>query len=95
MSSVIGYMEVELHIPHSHSLKEKRSVVKKVVERVKGKFNLSVSEIGHLDSWQSSIIGVAVVSNSPKVVDSTLEKVISFIETLFPGIVSSYRKELL
>ncbi len=95
MASVIGYLEVELHIPHSRSLKEKRSVVKKVIERLRGKFNVSVSEIGSLDSWQDSVIGVVVVSNSPKVVDSTLEKAVSFIENLFPGIVSSYRKELL
>ncbi len=95
MASVIGYLEVELHIPHSRSLKEKRSVVKKVVERLRGKFNVSVSEIGSLDSWQTSVIGIVVVSNSSKVVDSTLEKVVSFIDNLFPGIVSSYRKELL
>ncbi len=95
MASVIGYLEVELHIPHSRSLKEKRSVVKKVVERLRGKFNVSVSEIGSLDSWQTSVIGIVVVSNSSKVVDSTLEKVVSFIDNLFPGIVSSYRKEFL
>ena len=95
MSAIIGFLEVHLRIPEAHSLKEKRKVVKRVVERLKNKFNVSVSEIGDQDKWQSSIIGVVTVGSSRKIVDATLEKVIVFIEELYPGKLVNYYKEIL
>ena len=95
MSAIIGFLEVHLRIPEAHSLKEKRKVVKRVVERLKNKFNVSVSEIGDQDKWQSSIIGVVTVGSSRKIVDATLEKVILFIEDLYPGKIINYYKEIL
>ncbi|RUM87787.1 MAG: DUF503 domain-containing protein [Thermovibrio sp.] len=95
MSSVIGYVEIELSIPYAHSLKEKRGVVKRIVERVKGKFNVSVSEIGEQDKWQRSVIAVVTVGTSKRVVDATLEKVIEFVEELYPGLLTGYSKEFL
>ncbi|GAB6075581.1 DUF503 domain-containing protein [Desulfurobacterium crinifex] len=95
MSAIIGFLEIHLRIPEAHSLKEKRGVVKRVVERLKNKFNVSVSEVGDQDKWQSSIIGVVTIGSSRKVVDATLEKVILFIEDLYPGKVVNYYKEIL
>jgi uncharacterized protein YlxP (DUF503 family) len=95
MSAIIGFLEVHLRISEAHSLKEKRRVVKRVVERLKNKFNVSVSEIGDQDRWQSSIIGVVTVGSSRKIVDATLEKVIVFIEELYPGKLVNYYKEIL
>ncbi len=95
MSAVIGVLEIHLYIPEAHSLKEKRAVVKKIVERVKNRFNVSVAEIGDLDKWQSSVLGVATIGNSKDIVDSRLEKVVRFIENLFPGRLSSFYKEIL
>ena len=94
MASVIGYLELEIHIPHAHSLKEKRAVVKRILERLKSKFNVSVSEIGEQDRWQKSLIAVVTVGTSTKVVDATLEKSVEFVEELFPGFVVGYRKEI-
>lgn len=94
MASVIGYLELQLHIPTAHSLKEKRSVVKRTLERLKGKFNVSVSEVGYQDSWQRSVIAVVTVGSSSRVVDATLEKVVHFVEELLPGLVVGYRKEI-
>lgn len=94
MASVIGYLELEIHIPHAHSLKEKRAVVKRILERLKGKFNVSVSEIGEQDRWQKSLIAIVTVGTSTKVVDATLEKSVEFVEELFPGFVIGYRKEI-
>jgi uncharacterized protein YlxP (DUF503 family) len=95
LASVIGYLELELYIPQAHSLKEKRAYVKRLVERLKKKFNVSVSEVGFLDSWQRSLIAVVTVSGDSRVVDSTLEKVVSFTQELLPGSLVSYHKELL
>jgi len=54
----------EIHIPHSRSLKEKRAVVKPIVEGLRHRFTLSVAEVDHQDTWQRSTIGVAVLSAS-------------------------------
>jgi uncharacterized protein YlxP (DUF503 family) len=95
MSAIIGFLEIHLRIPEAHSLKEKRRVVKRIIERLKNKFNVSVSEVDDQDRWQSSIIGVVTISSSKKVVDATLEKVILFIEDLYPGKIINYYKEIL
>jgi len=94
MSAVIGTLEVYLYIPEAHSLKEKRAVVKKIVERLKNRFNVSVAEVGEQDRWQSSVIGVVTIANSRSVVDARLERVVKFIEGIYPGKVREYHKEV-
>lgn len=95
MSVIIGFLEVHLRIPGAHSLKEKRGVIKRIIERLKNKFNVSVSEIGSQDKWQNSIIGVVTISTSKRVVDSTIEKVVTFIDDFHPVEVTNYYKEIL
>jgi len=95
VAGIIGYLEVELCIPHARSLKEKRGVLKRIIERLKGKFNASVAEVDRQNAHQYAVIGVAVVGSSPQVVDATLEKVVRAVEELHPGLVVGYSKELL
>ena len=57
-------MRVELHIPQSRSLKEKRAALRPVVEGLRQRFSLSVAEVGYQDMWQRALVGVAVVSGS-------------------------------
>jgi hypothetical protein len=59
----ILFIAIELHIPHAHSLKEKRKHVKSLRDRLRAKFNASVAEIDALDDWQRSIIGVTMIGN--------------------------------
>lgn len=59
---VIGVLTLEIHVEHSHSLKEKRHVVKSLKDRLRERFNVSVSEIDFLDSWQNSVIAAVTVS---------------------------------
>ncbi|MEA2826302.1 MAG: uncharacterized protein QOG43_741 [Actinomycetota bacterium] len=70
----IAVIRIELHIPASRSLKEKRAVVKPIVEGMRHKFSLSVAETDFQDKWQRAEIGVAVVSSTvshaQEVVDS-------------------------
>lgn len=57
-------VQFEVHIPQSRSLKEKRAVVKPIVEGIRSRFSLSVAEVGYQDKWQRALIGFAVVSDS-------------------------------
>lgn len=77
---VIGFGYVTLHILESHSLKEKRRVVKSLIERARKRYNLSISEVEHQDSWQVAGIGFTCISNSSSHADSMLAEIISFIE---------------
>jgi uncharacterized protein YlxP (DUF503 family) len=62
--AVIGVLTLELRIDHAHSLKEKRHVVKSLKDRLRHKFNVSVSEIDDQDLHNSSVMAAAIVSAS-------------------------------
>ena len=75
----VGLLVVELHIPQSGSLKEKRRVIKSLKERVKNRFNVSVAEVGELDFWQKAVLGIACVANEAGFVNEVLDRVMDFI----------------
>ena len=59
---VIGVLTLEIHVEYSHSLKDKRHVVKSLKDRLRERFNVSVAEIDGLDSWQRSVVAAVTVS---------------------------------
>ncbi len=77
---VVFACEVQLFLPASSSLKDKRGVIKSLKERIHNRFNVSVSEVDQNDLWQRSTLGMAVVSNAAKHADSVLAKTVDFIE---------------
>jgi uncharacterized protein YlxP (DUF503 family) len=62
----LAVVRFELHLPQSRSLKEKRAVVKPIVEGLRNRFSLSVAEVGYQDKWQRCLVGLAVVSETPR-----------------------------
>jgi hypothetical protein len=76
---VIGSLLVELLIPTSHSLKEKRSVVKSILQRLRNEFNVSTAEVGQQDRWQIAELGVACVSSDRQYARQQLEAVIEWL----------------
>jgi len=79
---VIGICHLDLLIRGNNSLKEKRRILKRIIERVKNKFNVSVAEVGNHDLWQSSQIGFCMVGNDKRFINSSLDKVVRFIEEI-------------
>ena len=79
---VVGVCTVELLIPGSQSLKDKRQVVHSVKDRLRGKFNLSVAEVDGLDLWQTAVLGLACVSNDGRHVDQVLEQALNVIKSM-------------
>ena len=67
----------------AYSLKEKRSIRRKVIERLKNKFNISIAETGSMDSLTTLEIGFSAVSNDYKHLDEIYQNVINFIESNF------------
>jgi uncharacterized protein len=83
---VVGISLIELYLPGSHSLKDKRSVVKSLTARLHHAFNVSCSEVDHQDVWQSAAIGVAVVSNDAAHVQDVMGHVVGWIERNRPDV---------
>mgnify|MGYP000983698597 CR=1 FL=1 len=77
---IVGTCEMEMIIYEANSLKEKRHVIKSVIERIKSRFNASVAEVGYNDLWNRTIIGIAVVSNKKSLCESIIYKIINFID---------------
>jgi uncharacterized protein YlxP (DUF503 family) len=82
LSMVIGICHLDLLIRESHSLKGKRRIVKQIIGRVKNKFNVSIAEVGDHDRWQRSQIGFCLIGNDKRFINSSLDKVVDFIETI-------------
>ncbi|MFH1566525.1 MAG: DUF503 domain-containing protein [Gemmatimonadota bacterium] len=72
--------EVDLFLPESHSLKEKRQVIKSVKDRIRSRFNVSVAEVDHVDLWQRCALGLAVVSSETFHAEEVIGNAIRLIE---------------
>lgn len=60
----VAVVQLELHIPTSRSLKEKRAALRPIIEGIRHRFQISVAEVGYQDKWQRALVGMAVVSDS-------------------------------
>jgi uncharacterized protein YlxP (DUF503 family) len=79
---VVGVLKLNLVIPENHSLKGKRGVLKRIQARVAQQFNISVTECGDQDLWQSALLGFAVAGTSRPIIEATLNKVVDFVDNL-------------
>jgi uncharacterized protein YlxP (DUF503 family) len=75
----VGIARLTLFIAGSHSLKEKRMVIRRVRDLVRQKFNASIAEVGDNDVWQRAMIGIALVGNERRFVESALDEVVRFV----------------
>ena len=73
-------MEITLHAPWVHSLKEKRMVAKSICGKAAAKFNISVAEVDNHDLHQTLSVGIACVTNDASHCDSILDNVLRFVE---------------
>ncbi|MGG3913100.1 DUF503 domain-containing protein [Rossellomorea vietnamensis] len=80
---MITYVECECMIYDSHSLKDKRAVLQRVMSRLKQKFNVSVSEIGHQDVWQRTRIAIVTVASSKGASEREIDHALKFMDS-FP-----------
>ena len=79
---VVGVCKLDLRIPENHSLKGKRHVLRKLIDRVRQRFNVAISEVGDNDLWQRAQMGFCTVGNDRRHINSSLDKVIYFIEQM-------------
>ncbi|KGR73936.1 DUF503 domain-containing protein [Ureibacillus sinduriensis] len=78
---MIVYAEVEFIISDSHSLKEKRAVLQRMITRTKQKFNVSVAEIDHQNVWQRTRIALVCVSSSKMSAEREINHALHFLKS--------------
>jgi len=86
---VIGVCQITLHLPDSHSLKEKRQIVKSIIARVHNQFEVAIAEVEDNDRWQIATLGMSCVSNSGQHAGEVLERVRNYIEETRPDLIIS------
>jgi uncharacterized protein YlxP (DUF503 family) len=79
---VVGVLKLNLLLPENHSLKGKRGVLKRIQAQVANQFNISVTECGDQDLWQSAVLGFGVVGTSQPILEATLQKVVEFVDAM-------------
>jgi uncharacterized protein len=77
---VVGVATVTLLVPESGSLKDRRRVVKSVIERVRARFNVAVADVDAEPRWESITLGMACVSTDGAHAHEMLQKALAFIE---------------
>jgi uncharacterized protein YlxP (DUF503 family) len=82
----LGVLTLQIDISGCKSLKDKRSRLKPLLNRLHREFNISVAEIDHQDTWQSSVIACALISNSSGHTQRSLQSVIDWIERYWPDV---------
>jgi len=82
---VVGTLKLSLYTHNNQSLKEKRRVVKSIVAKVHNKFNVSIAEVGSNDKWQMIELGISAVGNDRRIVNSVLDNILSFLDSLYLG----------
>ena len=78
---VIGLLRVRLHIVGANSLKDKRSVVKKTIHRLRTHHNCAVAEVDDQDIWRSAVLGITTIYAQREQVDSLFKTILHDLET--------------
>jgi uncharacterized protein YlxP (DUF503 family) len=90
----VALLSVELFLPMSQSLKDKRMVLRRLKDRL-GVLNVAIAEVAHQETWQRAGLGIVSVGSSDEMAEQSLTKALAEIERLEPGIVTQSQMEFL
>jgi uncharacterized protein len=74
---VVAICRLTLHFPQARSLKDRRQILRSLTDRLKGRFSASVAEVGEKDKWQRAQLGLALVGQSERELNSYLDQLVS------------------
>jgi len=91
---VVGLLRVRLHLPGARSLKDRRAIVRKALDRIRARFNVSAAEVGDLERWQVATLGFSVISNDRAHANEVLDKVSAALASAVAGEASILDRQL-
>ena len=81
----VGVAKLTVVIGQSHSLKEKRMVIRRIKDRVRERVGVVVNEVGELDNWQRAELGCAVASGDRQKALELLDEVVRVTQSACDG----------
>jgi uncharacterized protein len=90
----VALLSIELYLPMSQSLKDKRMVLRRVKDRLKP-FNVAVAEVAHQEVWQRAGLAIVTVADGDQGAEQTLASVVDEIERVEPGLATRTQVEYL
>ncbi len=87
---VIGFLSLEIYLPYSHSLKEKRKRLSILKSRLTKNYNVAFSELEYQNKWQRTRIGIVTLNSQKKPVESLFSKIIDNVEKNIDGQIINY-----
>ncbi len=88
-------LQLWIRVPDAMSLKDKRRAIKSIKDRIANRFNVSVAEVGLLDSRRQAQLAVALVSNDSGFTQSCLSKVVNLVQRMVKLELLDYSIEML
>ena len=79
---IVGVLSLQVSVFDAMTLKDKRRVIKSLKDRVRNRFNVSIAEVDYNDVIRTSLLGVAVVANDSRFVDSVLSSIVEFVRRI-------------
>ncbi|MBN1765681.1 MAG: DUF503 domain-containing protein [Sedimentisphaerales bacterium] len=79
---IVGLLNIQVSVFDAMTLKDKRRVIKSVKDRIRNKYNVSIAEIGGNDNIRTAILGVAMVANESRFVNSALSDIVEFVRKI-------------
>ncbi len=89
----VGIVRVELHLPACRSLKDKRSIVRGLKDRIRERVHAAVAEVEHQDLWQRAALGVSVVSGESHHVGEMLQSVRRLVEATYGAEIIDWQEQ--
>lgn len=76
----IAVLSIAIHIPMAQSLKQKRTILKSLKDKVRAKFNVSIAEVDGLDKWQTTTLAFAMIGTNNRRMNGCLDNILSFVD---------------
>ena len=95
MTAIVGLCTIDLQVPSSQSLKDKRQIIKSIKARIGNEFNVSIAETDHLSSWQLATLSVTCVSSQKAYVEGMLQRIVDAVSRCPDLVLLDYEVELL
>ena len=71
----VAKLILEIEIPHAHSLKDRRQVIRSMKEKLRHGFNLSIAELDDAVVWNRATLGIATISSSTSYLTGQLQQI--------------------
>ena len=90
---IIGFLSLEIYLPYSHSLKDKRKRLLNLKNRLKKNYNVAFAELDFQDKWQRTKLGMVTLNNQKRIMENLFNKILADAEENIDGQIIDHQIE--